>query len=670
MQVMEDIHHWIKLIFCLSLMIILGTNPIFGNGVNNDALSSADTLDKVSMIFEVKYGEPNLLNIHNHPVIKQSSEEFNFSTSNQLPEGLQLSSDGTVTWSPTSEQFNNLKDKPFLLDFHASSDNASYVAGQIRIIPIGEMIVETTVVNAGNDSLTIDSSDNIEEPVAPAYDPITMIIKKADDWNTKKEGETFNIEMEAKGGSGSYKFELLQPDHLMENLDQYGTFSWTPDFDFVSPVENIKSVLLKIKVFDTEGNDYFENVPIYVEHVNRPPVVSDLPTFYIQYNKENTYQLKKDGLAYDPDGDSIIFIPVLKELPQGMTIAKNGTIKWNPSKSQVNYLRSNPIYLSFTVEDFPFGQKTIGQVKVEVSQVDLPPEIAMIPNKQHFEIKENEELNLNFFISDPNGDTDLLTFDFVSENSSIPSDALRKKDEWQYEFSWTPGYDFIKEEGEKNEFDISFYAIDKESNRTEKNILVTVEDTENILEKDRILYDQYRTVLERAFDMISQLNDKEKELEKKYKHAKNGKKKRAIATASLGGLTGLSPIIFINNPDGQKVAAGLGGTATATIGTLEASNVIGEPPSDIMRDLNYVSQKRNDLLVYGNVFASKYALPVSKRDKGFQSDLRSLTIQLNLKEAAQLDLDAGWENDKPATARNIKKVFKDFNKDERFEEDY
>ena len=67
---------------------------------------------------------------------------------------------------------------------------------------------------------------------------------------------------------------------------------------------------------------------------------------------------------------------------------------------------------------------------------------------------------------------------------------------------------------------------------------------------------------------------------------------------------------------------------------------------------------------------SKYALTVSKRDKGFQSDLRSLTIQLNLKEAAQLDLDAGWENDKPATARNIKKVFKDFNKDERFEEDY
>ena len=179
-----------------------------------------------------------------------------------------------------------------------------------------------------------------------------------------------------------------------------------------------------------------------------------------------------------------------------------------------------------------------------------------------------------------------------------------------------------------------------------------------------------KTYRERAWDMISQLNNKEKELERKYKNAKKGKKNRAISTASLGALTGLSPIIFMENPDGQKVAAGLGGTATATIGTLEASNVIGEPPSDIMRDLNYVSQKRNDLLVYGNVFASKYALPLSKRDRSFQSDLRSLSIHLNLKDVAKLDLDAAWENPKDATGRNIKKVFKDFNEDPRFEENY
>ncbi len=672
MQVFKDIRFRTKNIIGL-IFILLINSPLLGNNLNFvPTIISADTLEKVSMMFEVKYNEANSMDIQKHPVLRRSSEKFEFKNDQELPAGLLLSEEGTVSWSPDAEQFKKLKAEPYLMHFHAVSAGGNYIVGEIRCIALGEIPMDTIAMDSVEIPVRNEAEDiqAFDEPVNQNLEPISLIFEKRHNWDTKNEGETFNIEFSATGGSGNYKFELIQPEFLMENLDQYGTFSWTPGFDFVSATEKVKSVMLKIKVFDTERNEYYESIPIYVNHVNRPPIVNEIPTFYIQYNKENTYHLKKDGLIYDPDGDSIIFKPVLKELPQGGTLSMDGIIQWKPSRSQVNYLRENPIYLSFTVEDYPDGERSLGQIKIEVSQVDLPPEIVMVPNKERFEINENEELNLNFFISDPNGPMDLLTFGFVTENSSIPSDSLIKKDDWQYEFKWTPGYDFIKQEGEKNEFDISFFAIDKESNRTQKNILVTVVDTENILEKDRILYDQYRTVLERAFDMITQLNEKEKELEKKYKQAKNGKKKRAISTASLGALTGLSPVIFINNPDGQKVAAGLGGTATATIGTLEASNVIGEPPSDIMRDLNYVSQKRNDLLVYGNVFASKYALPISRREKGYQSDLRSLTIQLNLKDTAKLDLDATWENSKAATARNIKKIFKDFNQDERFEKNY
>jgi hypothetical protein len=660
-----------KNLLCVFIAMIL-TSSLFGK-VNDSRLDLAqvDTLQNVSMMFEIKFGEANAIDINNHPVIKNAFEDFNYYSETELPLGLMLSNKGIISWSPTVEQFGNLKEHPYLLDFHANSTGGSYVKGQIRIIALGEMPEQTVVaIDSTETSQTESAPISAEAEVEQPLEPISLVLTKAEGWDTRKEGEKFDLQLEATGGSGEYKFELVEPSFLMENLDQYGNFTWEPGFDFVASDEILKSVPVKIKVFDTEGNEFFETISLFIEHVNRPPVVSELPTFYIQYSKENTYQLKKDGLTFDPDGDSIVFTPVLKELPQGMVVNKNGLIKWNPSRRQVNYLNENPLYLSFTVEDFPYGEKSIGQVRIEVSQADLPPEIAMIPNKQRFEINEDEELNLNFFITDPNGQNDLLSFGFVSENSAIPNESLKNKEEWQYEFRWTPGYNFIKEVGEKNEFDISFYAIDRESNRTERNILVTVVDTENILEKDRVLYDQYRTVLERAFDMISQLNEKEDELEKKYKNAKQGKKKRAISTASLGALTGLSPIIFINNPDGQKIAAGLGGTATATIGTLEASNVIGEPPSDIMRDLNYVSQKRNDLLIYGNVFASKYALPVSKRDNSFQSDLRSLSIHLSVKDGANLDLDAAWENKKDASSRNIKKIFKDFNKDERFEENY
>jgi len=656
------------------LILIIASYSIraFGDSLSIKT-SDTDTLDRVSMMFKINHGKLNSFDIKNLPAFKSATDTLLFSTWEELPEGLSLSPEGVMTWSPSSEQFNKLKEQLIIVDFNAKTPAGNYVVGQMRIVSDGELVISDSEINNNNTQIVpivVATTEEEQEDNTPQLIPITIELPKSNNWDTKNENEPFSFELIALGGSGEYKFELLKPEHLMENLNQYGDFSWTPDFDVVSSSENLKSIHLKVKAFDTQGNEAFASIPIFIRNINRPPIVNELPAFYIQYNTENTYQLKKEGLAFDPDGDSIIFKPVVKELSQGMTLSNNGEMKWKPSGRQFNYLSNNPIYLSFTVEDYPYGNKTIGQIRIEVSQADLPPLITMIPNKDRFEIKENEELQLSFFITDPNGQDDLLSFGFVSENSEIENNALSKKDNGQHDFNWTPGYDFINEQGEKDEFDISFFAIDKESNRTQKNILVTVVDTEDLVEKDRVLYDQYRTVLERGWDMVSQLNEKEKDLERKYRHAKKGKKNRAITTASLGALTGLSPIIFMDNPDGQKVAAGLGGTATATIGTLEASNVIGEPPSDIMRDLNYVSQKRNDLLVYGNVFASKYALPLSKRDRAFQSDLRGLSIHLNLKDMAKLELDATWENAKEATSKNIKKVYKDFNPDPRFEGNY
>lgn len=621
-----------------------------------------DTLSRVSMIFSVHHGTLNSLDIKHHPVFKNNPGTYLFSSVTEVPEGLSFSEDGLISWSPGAEQFRQLQTNPLALQFYAQSTSGNIIPGQIRVIAQGDVVtVDTAIVQQPSaDSLPASTTDK----------PLSLQLPDFANWDTRKEGETFSFELNAAGGNGEYQYQLLKPDFLTEVLNPNGFFSWTPDFDFVSNREDMKSVLLTVKVRDFANHEITKHFSLYVQHVNRPPTVSELPIFYIQFNSQNTYELNKEGLVFDPDGDSIIFKPVLKELPQGMNLNRRGQISWKPSRRQFNYLRSNPLYLSFTVEDYPKGSKTIGQIRIEVSQQDLPPQITMIPNKEKFEIKENDELQLSFFINDPNGEDDLLSFGFVSENGEIKDSALKKQRDGQYKFSWTPGYDFIKQKGDKEQFTLNFFAIDRESNRSEKNILVEVEDTENLLEKDRILYDQYRTVLERAWDLITQLNEKEKELEKKYKLAKKGKKNRAITTASLGALTGLSPIIFLENPDGQKITAGLGGTATATLGTLEASNVIGEPPSDIMRDLNYVSQKRNDLLIYGNVFASKYALPLIKREQSFQSDLRSLTIHLNLKDVAKLEMDATWENSKKATAKNIKKVFKDFNVDKRFEKDY
>ncbi len=652
------------LVFYSSINFSVG-NPI--NVVSHQNLN--DTIaDNISLMFSVNHGELNSFDLKSHPIFRNSSDAYEFHSPTELPEGFLFSNEGMLSWSPTTTSFNQLIDFPLLVDFYAHTQSKSYIIGKIRVIGQGEKIPETnieTVDDTNSNNRIVPLDNNLEEDSIAV--PISILIPLSKNWDAKKEGESFLFKLEATGGTGDYKFEILEPDFLMENLDQYGNFNWDVNFDVATAGEYIKSIPIKIKAFDTEGKDDVKMITLYVQHINRPPEVNELPTFYIQFNIENSYQLKKTGLVYDPDGDSIIFRPVLKELPQGMKMDNQGKIVWKPSRRQFNFLRKDPIYLSFTLEDYPNGAKTIGQVKIEVSQADLPPQITMIPNNEKYELGENEELHLNFFVSDPNGDDDMLSFGFVSENREIDDEALSQKKNGQYEFSWIPGYDFVKEEKGKIEFNINFFAIDKESNKTSKTIQVMVVDTENLHEKDRILYDQYRTVLERSWDMIVQLKEKEDQFNKEYKEAKKGKKNRSIITAGLGGLTGLATII---EGDAQKWITGLGGTATATLGTLEASNVIGEPPSEYMLKLSYVSQKRNDLVVYGNVFASKYALPLSRRSGSFQSDLRSLSINLNLKDISKLELDSTWENSKKSSDRNIKKEFKDFNPDSRFSKDY
>lgn len=665
----NNFHKFIRISGATLVLFFSWISVVFSNPVTivSENPTSIDTLDNnVQLMFPINHGKLNSFDIKNNPKFKH--ESFKFYTAMELPDGFLLSIDGMISWSPSAKQFGAIKEQALFLDFYAHSTSNNYIIGKIRVFGVGDFYVDEAYLEEDSISDAVAIVDPEIQTEEPERVPLSIVLPTSRNWDNKKEGQPFSFKIDAIGGSEEYKFELLEPEQFMENLDQFGNFNWTPDYDITSREELSKSILLNVKAFDTEGNETYLSIPIYVDHVNRPPVVNEFPTFYIQYNSKNTYQLNEDGLAYDLDGDSIIFHPVLKDLQQGMTLNKQGEIFWKPSKRQFNALSKKPIIISFRVVDYPSGASSAGQLRIDVSQTDEPPSILMTPKEDKFTIGENEELQLSFFITDPNGEEDLLSFDFVSENREIKDEALYKKSNLQYEFSWLPSYDFIKEQGGKKDFTINFFAIDKESNRTEKSIQVTVEDVENLLEKDRILYDQYRTVLERSWDMIVQLNKKESEFDKAYKKAKKGKKGRSVITASLGGLTGMAAII--DNADAKKWMTGMGGTATATLGTLEASNVIGESPGDIMQKLNYVSQKRNDLVVYGNVFASKYALPLSRRANSFQNDMSNLSIHLNLKDIAKLELDSSWENKKKSTDKNIKKEFKDFNPDPRFEKAY
>ncbi len=100
-----------------------------------------------------------------------------------------------------------------------------------------------------------------------------------------------------------------------------------------------------------------------------------------------------------------------------------------------------------------------------------------------------------------------------------------------------------------------------------------------------------------------------------------------------------------------------------TIGTLEATEVIGRSTKDLVERLNYIIEKRNELQTKGDIFARKYALKSSRRRQEFIKDIDEFVAVLNLRGLVALELDSGWQNKNKATNENIAKTFKDFNPD-------
>jgi hypothetical protein len=101
-------------------------------------------------------------------------------------------------------------------------------------------------------------------------------------------------------------------------------------------------------------------------------------------------------------------------MPEGSKLTSQGELTWTPSLSQFNRLREKPQYMEFWVEDQPAKTRTKGRLKIEVTTLDLPPEITVIPKQTHYKLRENATVNLKFSLLDPNGEDDVATFGFLS----------------------------------------------------------------------------------------------------------------------------------------------------------------------------------------------------------------------------------------------------------------
>ncbi|QIP11939.1 hypothetical protein G8759_04480 [Spirosoma aureum] len=490
--------------------------------------------------------------------------------------------------------------------------------------------------------------------------PLQLLLPTQANWNVVAEGNTIQFDLKTNASSSdtvTYSFGRYKQEGM--HLDSLGHFNWTPGFDLADRIQTAKPYPVSFEVRNRRGQTASQTIDFSVLHVNRPPTVGDLQPFYVSYRTQNTYKIDPE-VVHDDDGDPIAFVPIADQMPEGSKLSSQGELTWTLSLNQFNKLKQSPQYIEFWVEDQPAKTRTKGRLKVQVTEMDLPPIIAVIPKESHYRLKENATVNLKFYLSDPNGEDDVSTFGFLSDNQQIPKTALVKNTDNQFEFIWQPGYDFVKDPYDSLNVQITFYALDRAKNREERRITFTIFNTVNEFEKDRYYYSLYRQALVQAWGLIEQLGDKEEQLKHDYKRAKGGKRNRSVANASLGAVTGVSPAITANDPSSQRLISAVGGTAVLTMGTLEATEVIGKSMKDLLDRYNYVLGKKSELQNKGDVFSREFSLKSSRRNNEFVKKLDDFRNTMSLSGLVALELDANWQSKKEATDKAIKRTFKDF----------
>ncbi|NOT74872.1 MAG: hypothetical protein HOP08_08070 [Cyclobacteriaceae bacterium] len=481
-----------------------------------------------------------------------------------------------------------------------------------------------------------------------------LVFPSQSGWTQLEEGKEFSFTVGLTDNSKVVRFSLDGGNDLGMQLDSIGHFTWTPSYDLVDRLAKQKEISVIFQAELKDGKRTRHAVNFFVTHVNRPPVVGDLPTFYVKQNTSSKYQIPAD-YVHDPDGDPVIFKARESVMPEGAVMTSLGQITWTPSRTQFNSLRTTPLDIEFIVQDQPDKAETIGKIRVGQTQLDLPPELLLVPADTLWTIKENEGINLKIYVSDPNGDDNIDQVDFISSNVKVPKSALKENSKVQREFTWSPGYDFVDEAEKKVEVLLTFFAFDKSSNRVQRKIRVIVIDAENIEEKDKILYQKYFNTLAATKNLIDLLDQNNEKLEGTFNRAKKGKKKRTILTASLGAVTGISPLVL--NSDGSKGVSVVGGTSVLTLNSLEAGQVIGRSAGEYQNRIKTNRDLRTQLQLKGNFFARKYALKSIRRVSEFEFDRDELVRLLNTDQLTTLELSARPQG--VPTEKELKKTFTD-----------
>jgi hypothetical protein len=496
-----------------------------------------------------------------------------------------------------------------------------------------------------------------------AASPLYIILPTRMDWNTVDEGKEIAFQLGIKGGRDSSAVVYSVESGLLPGMqfDSTGKFSWTPSYDVADRINRMTTLSIVFIAHNEIGERATQTVSIRVNHVNRPPVIDDLKPFYVQYKTQNKYQIDPNAVR-DPDGDPVEFVQLVTQMPEGMSISKGGEISWDPSLTYFKQIKEKPIEVQFAIEDQPFKGRTIGKVRLEATRMDMPPSIDMVSTTALLVAKsEKEQISLKFILSDPNGDDDVDFMGFISDDPRVPKNALSMNTQNSWEFNWMPDYDFVKDPKDSLGFNVTFFVLDKSKNRAEKKLRFVIKNAVNAGELDKINYNHYRNLLVEIWDSLEQLEERETKLKRDYKRAKSGKRGRSMTTASLGATTGLAPVIAKTDLDTRSLITSIGGTGIATIGTLEATEIIGKSINDVFTRLQKIMATKSNLQVNADKFTRDYGTKKARLEATFTDRLDEFRkANLIFEPVVNIELSAAWEPKTRSDDNALKKKFKYF----------
>ncbi|NOX90103.1 MAG: tandem-95 repeat protein [Calditrichaeota bacterium] len=314
-----------------------------------------------------------------------------------LPEGATFDpATATFSWTPTYDQSGEYKNILFVFTAGALSDSAlvDITVNHVNRPPVLSALADQTVDENQLLTFTIKGEDPDKEDA----------------------------------GKLTFKAENL-PQGAVFAADS-NVFRWKPTFEQSGVYRDVSFI-----VQDPSGLADTIKITITVNHVNRPPVLAEIPAKVVDENQPLTFAL--DGS--DPDKeDQGKLVYSADKLPEG-ALLKGNQFSWKPTFDQ-----SGVYTITFTVSDGNLSDSK--QTTITVNHVNRPPVLAQIPAQV---TDENQLLQFTVTGSDPDKE----------DEGKLAISALNLPEGAQFTpqsgvFSWTPTFE------QSGDYTVSFVILD------------------------------------------------------------------------------------------------------------------------------------------------------------------------------------------------------------------